>query len=76
MERKYKLSGDVGNVQVIDRLKEKISGGAIKIKQYGEREQHHHHFVCNEPATVFARNLMIAVTFQIKPLILKKLLNF
>ena len=31
MERKYRLS-DVGNVQVIDMLKEKISAGATKIR--------------------------------------------
>ena len=39
MERKYKLS-DVGNVQAIDMLKEKISAGATKIKRYEERELH------------------------------------
>ena len=33
IERKYKLS-DVGNVQLIDMLKEKISAGATKIKRY------------------------------------------
>ena len=33
MKRKYKLSG-VGNVQVIDMLKEKILAGATKIRQY------------------------------------------
>ena len=37
MERKYKLS-DVGNVQVIDILKEKISAGATKTRRYEERE--------------------------------------
>ena len=41
MERKCKLS-DVGNVQVIDMLKEKISAGATKIRQYEERELHYH----------------------------------
>ena len=41
MERKYKL-GDVGNVQVIDMLKEKISAGATKIRRYEERELHYH----------------------------------
>ena len=41
MERKYKL-GDVGNVQVIDMLKEKISAGATKIRRYKERELHYH----------------------------------
>ena len=41
MERKYKLS-DVGNVQVTDMLKEKISAGATKIKRYEERELHYH----------------------------------
>ena len=39
MERKYKLS-DMGNVQAIDMLKEKISAGATKIKRYEERELH------------------------------------
>ena len=38
-KRKYKLS-DVGNVQAIDMLKEKISAGATKIKRYEERELH------------------------------------
>ena len=37
MERKYKLS-DVGNVQVIDILKEKISAGATKTRRYEARE--------------------------------------
>ena len=37
MERKYKVS-DVGNVQVINILKGKISAGAKKIRQYEERE--------------------------------------
>ena len=41
MERKCKLS-DVGNVQVIDMLKEKISAGAVKIRRYEERELHYH----------------------------------
>ena len=41
MERKYKLSG-VENVQVIDMLKEKISAGARKIRQYKEKELHYH----------------------------------
>ena len=36
MERKCKLS-DVGNVQVIDILKEKISAGATKTRRYEER---------------------------------------
>ena len=40
MERKYKLS-DVENVQVIDMLKEKISAGATKIRQYEERGLHY-----------------------------------
>ena len=50
MERKYKLS-DVGNVQVIDMLKEKISAGATKIRRYVERELHYHQntlFVTNQ----------------------------
>ena len=37
MERKYKLS-DVGNVQVIDMLKEKISLGTTKMRWYEERK--------------------------------------
>ena len=49
MERKYKL-GDVGNVQVIDMLKEKISAGATKIRRYEERELHYHQ------NTLFATN--------------------
>ena len=36
MEIMYKLS-DVGNVQAIDILKEKISAGATKIRRYEER---------------------------------------
>ena len=63
---------DVGNVQVIDMLKEKISAGATKIRRYEERELHYHHFACNN----FTRNLMVVVTFQIKLLMLQKLLNF
>ena len=49
MERKYKLS-DVGNVQVTDMLKEKISAGTTKIKWYEERELHYHQ------NTLFATN--------------------
>ena len=49
MERKYKLSG-VGNVQVIDMLKEKISAGATTIRQYEEKELHYHQ------NTLFAAN--------------------
>ena len=41
MERTYRLS-DMGNVQVIDMLKEKISAGATKIRRYKERELHYH----------------------------------
>ena len=41
MARKYKLSG-VENVQVIDMMKEKISAGARKIRQYKEEELHYH----------------------------------
>ena len=41
MERKYKLS-DVGNVKVVDMLKEKISAGATKIRQYEERQLYYH----------------------------------
>ena len=50
MERKYKLS-DVGNVQVIDILKEKISAGATKTRRYEEMELHNHQntlFVTNQ----------------------------
>ena len=49
MERKYRLS-DVGNVQVIDMLKEKISAGATKIRRYEDRELHCHQ------NTLFATN--------------------
>ena len=49
MERKYKLS-DVGNVQVIDMLKEKISVGVTTIRQYEEGEPHYHQ------NTLFATN--------------------
>ena len=41
MEKKDKLS-DVGNVQVIDMLKEKITAGAAKVRQYEGRELHYH----------------------------------
>ena len=52
MERKYKLS-DVGNVQVIDMLKVKISAGATKMRRYEDRELHYHrHFDFNKPGTV------------------------
>ena len=73
MERKYKLS-DVGNVQVTDMLKEKISAGATKIKRYEEITIR---TLClQRTRNSFTRNLMVVVTFQIKPLMLKKLLNF
>ena len=49
MERKYKLS-NMGNVQVIDMLKEKVSVGATKIKRHEERELHYHQ------NTLFATN--------------------
>ena len=48
MERKYKLS-DVGNVQIIDMLKEKIAG-ATKIRRYEKRVLHYHQ------NTLFATN--------------------
>ena len=48
MERKYRLS-DVGNIQVIDMLKEKIAG-ATKIRRYEESELHYHQ------NTLFATN--------------------
>ena len=49
MERKYKLS-DVGNVQIIDMLKEKILAGATKIRRYEKRVLHYHQ------NTLFATN--------------------
>ena len=49
MERKCKLH-DVRNIHVIDMLKEKISAGAIKIRQHEERELHYHQ------NTLFATN--------------------
>ena len=49
MERKCKLS-DVGNVQIIDMLKEKILAGATKIRRYEERVLHYHQ------NTLFATN--------------------
>ena len=49
MEGKYRLS-EVGNVQVIDMLKEKISAGATKIRRYEERELNYHQ------NTLFATN--------------------
>ena len=48
MERKYKLS-DVGNVQIIYMLKEKISAGAAKIRPYEARSLHLELFCWNEP---------------------------
>ena len=41
IERMYKLS-DVRNVHFINMLKEKISAGATKIRQYAEWELHYH----------------------------------
>ena len=41
MERKYRLS-DVGNIQVIDMPKEKISAGNTKIRRCEEWELHYH----------------------------------
>ena len=49
MERKYRLN-DVGNVLVIDILKEKISAGATKVRRYQGRELHYHQ------NTLFATN--------------------
>ena len=49
MERKYRLN-DVGNVLVIDILKEKISAGAKKVRRYQGRELHYHQ------NTLFATN--------------------
>ena len=40
----------MGNVQVIDTLKEKISAGATKIRRYEEKELHYHQ------NTLFATN--------------------
>ena len=76
MEKKYNLS-DVGNVQVIDMLKEKISAGAKKTVLRGSyintRPSEH---CLQQTRNSFTRNLMAVVTFQIKSLMLKKLLNF
>ena len=70
MEKKYNLS-DVGNVQVIDMLKEKISAGAKKTVLRGSyintRPSEH---CLQQTRNSFTRN------FQIKSLMLKKLLNF
>ena len=49
MGKKYRLS-DLGNVQVIDMLKEKISAGATKTRRYEERELHYYQ------NTLFATN--------------------
>ena len=54
MERKYKL-GDMGKVEVIDMLREKISAGATKIKKKVWREEGtlpSKLFVCNKTETV------------------------
>ena len=75
MERKYKLS-DVGNIQIIDMLKVKISAGAIKMRRHEDRELHYHQNTLIATHHSFTRNLMVIVTFKIKPLMLKKLLNF
>ena len=45
MERKCKLS-DMGNVQVIHILEEKIFVGATKIGRYEERELYYHELHC------------------------------
>ena len=68
MGRKYKLS-DVGNVEVIDMLSEKIPGGATNITRYEEKKLSYHQ-------NSFTRNLMVVLTFQMKSLMQKKLLNF
>ena len=49
MGKKYRVS-DLGNVQVIDMLKEKISAGATKTRRYEERELHYYQ------NTLFATN--------------------
>ena len=52
MERKCRLS-DVGNVQVIHMLKEKISADATKVRRYeGGATLPSEHFVCSKPETV------------------------
>ena len=76
MNGEYKLS-DVGNVQVIDMLKEKISAGATKIKQYEERELHYHQntlFATNQKP--FYQKLNGRSNIPSKAPMLKKLLNF
>ena len=53
MKKKYNLS-DVGNVQVIDMLKEKISAGAKKtvLREGATLTPDHQNTVCNKPETV------------------------
>ena len=41
LAEKYHIE-DLGNVQVIDRLKAKIAAGATKIKRFDERQKQHH----------------------------------
>ena len=58
-------------------LKEKISAGATKTRRYEEKELHYHRTLClQRTRNSLTRNFMVVVAFQIKPLILKKLLNF
>ena len=77
MEKKYKLS-DVGNMQVIDMLKGKISAGATKIRRYKERELsgHQKNLFAKNKQKQFYHNLIVVVTFQINPLMFEKFLNF
>ena len=53
MKKKYNLS-DVGNVQVIDMLKEKISAGAKKtvLREGATLTPDHQNTICNKPETV------------------------
>ena len=76
MERKYRLS-DVGNVQVIDMLKEKISVGATKIRRYEERELYYHQktlFETNQKQ--FYKKLDGRSNIPNKAPMLKKVLDF
>ena len=76
MERKDRLS-DVGNVQVTDMLKEKISVSATKIKRYEERELYYHQktlFETNQKQ--FYKELDGRSNIPNKAPMLKKVLNF
>ena len=76
MERKDRLS-DVGNVQVIDMLKEKISVGATKIRRYEESELYYHQktlFETNQKQ--FYKKLDGRSNIPNKAPMLKKVLDF